>query len=486
MAPSLLRILLLVECCVLSGCAVGPDYRRPAAPVPQTFKEAGEWKVAEPQDERSRGAWWKIFGDRQLDELESQVNISNQNVLAAEAQFREARALVREARAAYFPTLSAQASATRSDAGSGVQRVSTVNNNIATSGIGDSYIAQLNGSWEADVWGRLRRSTEASVATAQASAADLSAARLSAQAELATDYFSLLVTDAQQRLLERTVDAYQETVRLTDNRYKAGVAMRSDVVQAQAQLKSAQAQLIDVQAQRAQYEHAIAVLIGKSPAEFTLAAADSVAPPPDIPLTLPSAVLEQRPDIAAAERRVAAANAQIGVARSAFFPQLTLSAAGGYRSSTTVDLFTLPNRFWSLGPALAATLFDGGARRAESARVRAAYDASVAQYRQAVLAGFQAVEDNLANLRVLANEAQVQEEAVQLARESVRLTTNQYKAGTITYLEVVTVQATLYSNERTALGLLGRRLDAAVGLVTALGGGWDAANLQNLQGYSRD
>ena len=486
MAASVLRTLLAIECCVLAGCAVGPDYHRPAAPVPQTFKEAGQWKVAEPQDQQSRGAWWKVFDDRQLDELESQVDISNQNVLAAEAQFRQARALVRASRSAYFPTLAAQASATRSDAGSGAQRVSTINNTVIVNGTSNSYIAELNASWEADVWGRLRRSTESSVATAQASAADLSAARLSAQAELATDYFLLRVTDAQKHLLERTVDAYRDTVRLTDNRYQAGVAMRSDVVQAQAQLKSAQAQLIDVQAQRAQYEHAIAVLMGKSPAEFTLDAADEVAPPPDIPLTLPSAVLEQRPDIAAAERRVAAANAQIGVARSAFFPQLTLSAAGGYRSSTTLDLFTLPNRFWSLGPALAETLFDGGARRAESARVRAAYDASVAQYRQTVLTGFQAVEDNLANLRVLADEAQVQDEAVQLARESVRLTTNQYKAGTLTYLEVVTVQATLYSNERTAVGLLGRRLSAAVGLVTALGGGWDAANLKNLDQYSRD
>lgn len=473
-----MTILLYATLC---GCAVGPDYKRPEPPMTEQFKEAGDWKQAEPRDDAARGNWWEVFGDSALNDLEAQVNVSNQNVKAAEAQYRQARALVQSARANYFPKLSVQAGATRSESGSGAAKTGTSTGtatDVSVSNTGRSYSATSNASWEADVWGRLQRTTESNIGNAQASEADLRFAQLSAQAELATDYFSLQVARAQKDLLERTVNAYQEAVRLTTNRYNAGVVGRSDVVQAQAQWKSAQAELIDVESQRAAFEHAIAVLVGKAPAQFTLPEMPAVKLPPEIPLALPSQVIEQRPDVAASERRVAAANAGIGIARAAFFPQLTLSATGGYRNSSTVDLFSLPNRFWSIGPALVETIFDGGARRAESARARAAYDQSVAQYRQTVLSGFQEVEDNLSTIKVLTNEAQVEDEAVQLARESVRLMTNQYKAGTVAYLDVVTTQATLYANERTALALQGRRFTASVALIKALGGGWDESQLQ--------
>ncbi len=480
-APRLLSKLLLLAFATLAGCAVGPDYKRPEAPVTDQFKEAGDWKQAEPRDLTSKANWWEVFGDSALNELEAQVNISNQNVKVAEAQYQQARALVRSARANYYPTITAQAGATKSDFGTGVAKSGTSTGTAtgtSVSSTGRSYSATADVSWELDIWGRLRRATESNITAAQASEADLKFAQLSAQAELATDYFNLQVAMATKDLLERTVDAYQETVRLTTNRYNAGVVGRSDVVQAQVQLKSAQAELIDVESTRAIYEHAIAVLVGKAPAQFKLPEMPAVQSPPDIPLALPSQVIEQRPDVSAAERRVASANAEIGVARAAFFPQLTLSATGGYRNSSTVDLFSLPNRFWSIGPALAETIFDGGARRAESARVRAAYDQSVAQYRQTVLSGFQEVEDNLSTIRVLNDEAQVEDEAVQLARESVRLMTNQYKAGTVAYLDVVTTQATLYANERTALALQGRRFTASVALIKALGGGWDESELK--------
>jgi NodT family efflux transporter outer membrane factor (OMF) lipoprotein len=335
----------------------------------------------------------------------------------------------------------------------------------------------LNAGWEADLWGRLRRGVESSQASAQASAADLAAARLSAQAELASNYFQLRILDGQKQLLDDTVAAFQKTLDLTKNRYVAGVAAKVDVVQAETQLKSTRAQAIDLGVQRAQLEHAIAILIGKQPAEFSVAPVPLVATMPRIPAGLPSELLERRPDVAAAERRAAAANAQIGVAKAAYFPSLTLSASGGYRSASASDLFTAPSRFWSIGPALAQSIFDAGLRRAQTEQAIAAYEATVAQYRQAVLAGFQEVEDNLAALRILEEEAQVQEEAARAARESVVLTTNQYKAGIVSYVNVVTVQTTQLNNERTAVGILGRRLVAAVNLVKALGGGWSAAEL---------
>ena len=456
---------------LLVGCAVGPDYERPEAPASAAYKEAIGWKIAEPRDETSRGDWWEIFGDPQLSALMGQIDISNQNVLLAEAQLRQAHALTAQSRAALFPTLDANASITRSRSPTGVIGGTTAGRVI------NNRSASLSSSWELDLWGRLRRQLESSEAGAQASAADLAAARLSAHAELASAYFQLRVLDAQKRLLDDTVDAFGKSFELTRNRYAAGVAAKVDVVQAEAQLKSTHAQAIDIGVQRAQLEHAIAILIGKAPSEFSIALAPLALRMPRIPPGLPSELLERRPDVAAAERRAAAANAQIGVAKAAYFPSLTLSASGGYRSAEAAGLFTAPSRFWSIGPAIVQSIFDAGLRRAQTEQAIAAYDASVAQYRQAVLAGFQEVEDNLAALRILEEEAQVQEDAVRAARESVVLTVNQYKAGTASYLNVVTVQTTQLTNERTAAGILGRRLVAAVTLVKALGGGWDASEL---------
>ena len=467
MRRSALAFLVLA----LAGCAAGPDYKRPEIQIAPAYKEAGDWKPAQPQDDLDRGKWWGVFGDPQLDALLKQVEISNQNVLAAEAQFRHAQAVVAASRAAYFPTLDADASITRSRSPTGVIGGTTAGRTIT------NRSASLNAGWEADLWGKLRRAVESGEAGAQASAADLAAARLSAQAELASDYFQLRILDAQKQLLEDTAAAYQKSLDLTKNRYDAGVAAKVDLVQAQTQLKSTQAQAIDTGVQRAQLEHAIAILIGKAPAEFSIAPAPLAAAMPRVPIGLPSELLERRPDVAAAERRVAAANAQIGVAKAAYFPSLTLSGSYGSRSADASQWFTLPSRFWSIGPALAQSIFDAGLRRAQTEQAIAAYDATVAEYRQAVLAGFQEVEDNLAALRILGEEADVQEEAVRAARESVLLTTNQYKAGIVSYVNVVTVQTAQLSNERTAVGILGRRLVAAVTLVKALGGGWSAAEI---------
>ena len=447
---------------MLAACGVGPDYVRPSVEAPAAYKESGNWKVGEPKDHLSRGKWWEIFNDPKLNALEEQVNISNQNVHVAEAQFRQAQALAQGARAGYFPAVSGSLSSNRSLSPSG-----TGNGTVAT-----NHSLSLNASWEADVWGRVGRLVEANEASAQASAADLESVRLSAQAALAQDYFLLRVADAQKRLLDSTVSAYERSLVLTKNRYAAGIATRVDVVQAEAQLKTTQAQAIDLGVQRAQLEHAIALLVGKPPSTFSIEPVPLVASFPATPVGVPSELLERRPDIAAAERRVAAANAQIGVAKSAFFPSVILSASGGYESSSLANWFTLPNRFWSVGPAIAQALFDGGLRRAQSEQATAAYDASVASYRQTVLGGFQEVEDNLAALRILEQEARVQNEAVQAARQSVALTTNQYQAGTVSYLNVITVQATALANERTAMDILGRRLAASVLLVKAVGGEW--------------
>jgi NodT family efflux transporter outer membrane factor (OMF) lipoprotein len=467
--PGAIACFLLLG--ALAGCAVGPDYRRPEVRVTAAYKEAGEWKPAQPQDDLDRGKWWAVFGDPLLDALLGQVEISNQNVLAAEAQFRRAQALVASSRAAYFPTLDAGVSAVRSRSPTGVIGGTTAGRTIT------NRSASLNSAWEADLWGRLRRTVESSEAGAQASAADLAAARLSAQAELASSYFQLRVLDAQKQLLDDTVAAFQKSLDLTKNRYDAGVAAKVDLVQAETQLKSTRAEAIDTGVQRAQLEHAIAVLVGKAPAEFSIAPVPLAVTMPRVPMGLPSELLERRPDVAAAERRVAAANAQIGVAKAAYFPSLTLSASYGSRSAVASQLFTAPSGFWSIGPALAQSIFDGGLRRAQTEQAIAAYDATVAGYRQAVLAGFQEVEDNLAALRILGEEAEVQESAVRAARESVLLTTNQYKAGIVSYISVVTVQTTQLGNERTAMGILGRRLVAAVTLVKALGGGWSAAEI---------
>jgi NodT family efflux transporter outer membrane factor (OMF) lipoprotein len=456
---------------------LGPNYARPETETPAAYKEAQGWKTAQPRETEPRGPWWTVFNDPQLDALLGQVEVSNQTIKAAEARVREARALTQQAQAAYFPIVTANASATRGGGRATIGGSTDVSGGGVGGAVRNSYNVSLDVNWEIDLWGRVRRTVEAGEATAQASLADLEAAKLSAQAQLAEDYFLLRAQDAQIRLLTETVDAYQKSLQLTRNQYAVGVAARADVAQAETQLKSTQAQALDAGVQRAQLEHAIAVLLGKAPANFSIAPEAVATTFPPIPPGLPSELLERRPDIAAAERRTAAANAQVGVAEAAYFPSLTLSATGGFQSSVLSQLFTLPSRYWSLGPALAATIFDAGLRRAQTAQAMATYDENVANYRQTVLAGFQEVEDNLAALRILEQEAAVQDEAVKSARESLTITLNQYRAGTANYLAVVVAQAVALSNERTALTILGRRLTASVTLIKALGGGWDAAQL---------
>jgi NodT family efflux transporter outer membrane factor (OMF) lipoprotein len=456
------RILLAsLLAAALGGCMVGPNYERPSAEVPKAYKEAGPWQPAQPNASVSRGAWWKVFGDPELDALEPQIDIGNQNLRIAEAQYREATAMVQQARAALFPSVDGAITVTRNRSqGSGTTYT--------------NHTLSLDAAWEADLWGRVRRTVEANVAGAEASAADLAAVRLSAQAELASDYFQLRVVDVQRQLYEDTVKAYETSLQLTQNRYAVGVAGKTDLVLAQTQLKSTQAQAIDLGVQRAQLEHAIAILLGKPPAEFSLPRASIAITMPAIPPGLPSQLLERRPDIAAAERLVAAANAQIGVAKSAFFPDVTLTASTGYESSSVANWITAPNRFWAVGPQILQSIFDAGLRRALTDQAIAAYDANVAAYRQTVLGAFQEVEDNLAALRILDQEAAVQDDAVKAARESVKLTTNQYKAGTVDYLAVVVLQAAQLSNERSAVVIYGQRLVASVALIKALGGGWQA------------
>ncbi len=475
--PSLGRWLIVAAALATASCSVGPNYVRPAAPAPASYKEAEGWKRAQPQDHVPRGEWWRLFGDPRLDTLEAQIVIDNQTIKAAEARVREARALTQQAQAAFFPIVTGNASATRSGSGSRSGAASAQANNQGGGGASTRYNLALDVNWEIDLWGRVRRTVESREAGVQANVADLEAAKLSAQALLAQDYFLLRVQDAEIRLLNDTVAAYEKSLQLTRNQYAVGVAARADVVQAQTQLKSTQAQAVDAGVQRAQLEHAIATLIGKSPADFSIASEEVPSAFPDIPLGVPSELLERRPDIAAAERHAAAANAQVGVAESAFFPALTLSATGGFQSSVLSQLLSLPNRFWSIGPAIAQTIFDAGLRKAQTAQAIAAYDENVATYRQTVLTGFQEVEDSLAALRILEQEAGVQAEAVAAARESLTIVTNQYRAGIVNYLAVVIVQASTLANERAALGILGRRLSASVALIKALGGGWDSTAL---------
>jgi NodT family efflux transporter outer membrane factor (OMF) lipoprotein len=453
--------ILLVILMVIYGCSVGPDYKRPDAPVPSSFKELKGWRQALPRDQEIKTKWWEAFGDPILNSLEEQVNVSNQSIALAESQYRQAQALVQLARANYFPTVNAEAAYTRSQPAGNTS--DTVN----------QHQVSLNAAWEVDLWGRVRRQVESSKASAEASFADLQAMRLSMQTELALNYFQLRILDDQKKNLEDAVEAYSKALELTQNRYRAGVVAKADVAAAQTQLKSAQALAIGVGIQRAQLEHAIAILTGKPPADFSLTPVIFIQQQIRIPVVIPSDLLERRPDIASAERKMAAANAQIGVAKAAYYPTLSLSGSLGYASTELASLFTSPSFFWALGPtALSATLFDGGARKAQTEQAMAAYDGTVAFYRQTVLTGFQDVEDNLAALRILDEEAQSQELAVKSARESVILTTNQYKAGIVSYLNVVTVQTIALTNERAVISISGQRLNAAVLLVKALGGGW--------------
>lgn len=457
---------------LLQGCAVGPRYVRPTAPVPPAYKDTGNWKPAQPRDQIPRGKWWEIFQDPQLNALEEQINLSNQNLKIAQAQYQQARALVRFSRGGYFPAVTGGVSVARSRQSENRPLRSPSSATNFT-----DYLLPVDASYEADVWGRVRRTVEARRAEAQASAADLEAVSLSLHAELAVDYFELRGLDAQKRLLDSTVIAYGKALELTQNRYEGGLASGVDVAQAQTQLETTRAQAIDVEAQRAQFEHAIAVLTGQPPSTFALPASPLNAPLPPIPVGLPSDLLERRPDIAAAERRVQAANAQIGIAKAAYFPLLTLTGSGGFESGAAGTWLSGPSGFWAVGPAAVMTLFDGGRRRAVSEQARAAYDQSVASYRETVLTAFQGVEDNLTALRILEDEARTQGVAVSAAERSLALSLNRYKGGVVSYLEVITAQSAALADERTAVDISMRRIVASVLLVKALGGGWDVSNL---------
>ena len=477
----IIGVLLVLLVVALAGCTVGPKYVRPSAPTPATYKEqasdssqaSDQWKPANAADQANRGNWWEIFGDPELNGLEEQIATSNQTLKVADARFREARASIRFNRASQFPTISTAPSAAyvkNTDYAPGFP------GKFPEASKGD-FVLPFDLSYELDLWGRVRRSVAAAREEAQATAADYETAKLSLEAELALDYFELRNADAQKQLLDDTVKAYTDNVQLTTHRFKGGVAPRSDVAQAQTQLDTTRVQDTDVTAQRAQFEHAIAILIGKPPAEFSLAAAPLNYQPPKIPVGLPSDLLQRRPDIAAAERRMAEANQQIGIARAAYFPTLTLDGTAGFAGTQASNWFTWPAGFWALGPTLAQTLFDAGRRRANSESARASYDAAVASYRQTALTAFQEVEDNLAALRILDNEAQQQEQAVASSKDSLQLFTNRYRRGVDTYLQVITAETTELANERNAIDILRRRMDASVLLVKALGGGWDISQL---------
>jgi NodT family efflux transporter outer membrane factor (OMF) lipoprotein len=468
-----IRLVLVAALMLVTGCAVGPDYVKPVPVAPDAYKEMLGWKVAQPKDDVLRGPWWEIYGDPQLNALEEQVNISNQNVAVAEAQFRQARALVQQARAAYFPTVTIGAGVTRSR-----QSATFLANPSRSAGTPfTDYLLPLDVTWQADVWGRIRRTVESNQASAQASAGDLENARLSMHAELVQDYFQLRTLDAQKQILNDTVVALAKSLDLTNNRYASGVASKGDVLQAETLLKTTQAQGIDIGVQRAQLEHAIAVLIGKPAALVSIPAAPIMAVPPPLPIGVPSELLERRPDIAAAERRIAAANAQIGVAEAAFYPTVTLTASAGLETSSLSQWLTWPSRFWSVGPSVSQIVYDGGLRRAQTEQALAAYDVSIATYRQTVLTAFQGVEDNLAALRILEEEAKVQDEAVKAAQQTLAVIMNQYKAGIVNYLNVISAQTIALTNQVTAVQILGRRMTANALLVQALGGGWKVADL---------
>ena len=465
--------LLTIAVLLLSGCAVGPKYHTPSVQAPPAYKELGNWKPAQPNDQNLGGNWWTIFQDPQLDALELQINVSNQNLKAAEAQYRQARAALRYNRADYYPTVTAGPSGTRTRTSAHRPPPNSVFNGITD----NDFVLPFDVSYQADVWGRVRRNVESYREQAQASAADLATVNLSMHADLAVDYFQARSLDAQEQLLNSTVDQYKQALQLNQSRFDGGIASEVEVEQARTQLQTTRAQAIDVGVLRAQYEHAVAILIGKPPAEFSLPPVPLTAPPPRIPVSVPSDLLERRPDIAAAERRVAAANAQIGVAKSAYYPVVNLVASGGFESSAITTLLNGPSGLWSIGVSVAGTVFDVGRRRSLNDEARAAYDSQVAAYRQNVLIGFQQVEDNLAAVRILENEAKVQDEAVVAAQRSLDLSITRYKGGVTSYLEVITAQSAALADEVTAVNILGRRMANTVLLIQALGGGWDRSSL---------
>jgi NodT family efflux transporter outer membrane factor (OMF) lipoprotein len=453
---------------LLVACSVGPNYHRPTAAVPSGYKEFKGWKVAAPNDTINRGAWWSIYRDSTLDRLERQIKISNQTLKQDEAAYQEARAEVREQQSSFFPSLAVTPQVQRQKGGA----IGTRGGAAIT-----SYSLAGTATWEPDVWGKIRRSVESSVANAQATAAQLAAATLSAQAQLATDYFELRSADSLKNLLDQTVKGFQRSLEITKNQYAAGTAARSDVINAEAQLLGAQAAAINVGVQRAQNEHAIALLIGKTPSEVAIVPATLAERVPIVPTNIPSTLLERRPDIAEAERQMQQENALTGVQVAAYYPTIDLSASLSYAGNPATALFSASNEVWSLMASASQTLLSGGQRSAAVAAARAAYDQSVANYRETVLAAFQNVEDELASLRILGQQIGVDQAAVQAAQRAVEITLNEYQAGTVAYTTVVTSQVTLLSDQETALQVQENRLIASVALVQALGGGWDTSQL---------
>jgi NodT family efflux transporter outer membrane factor (OMF) lipoprotein len=473
--------MLFVALSVLSGCAVGPRYAKPAAVTPPAFKELPpNWKAAEPKDQTAKGKWWQVFQDPQLDALEDQIDVSNQTLKAAQAQFEQARALVRINRSAQYPNVTAGVSATRSHLAS-----NRPNGKLSPASTYTDLQLPVDASYEVDVWGRVRKTVEAARANAQASAADLENVSLSLHAELASDYFQLRALDAEEQLLNSTVAAYEKALELTRNRYSGGIASQVDVAQAETQLETTRAQAVDLGVQRAQFEHAIAVLTGQPASNFALMVSPLASVPPVVPVGLPSELLERRPDVAGNERRMAVANAQIGIARAAYFPTISLGATGGFESTSITNWFNGPSGFITAGASAIETVFDAGRRRAVTDEARAAYDQSVANYRETVLGAFQEVEDNLAALRLLEDEARTQDAAVASAQHSLLLSTNRYKGGVTTYLEVITAQSIALTDQRVAVEIAGRRMTASVSLIKALGGGWNVANLPMVQKDAR-
>jgi NodT family efflux transporter outer membrane factor (OMF) lipoprotein len=455
------------------GCAVGPKYKTPVAPAPPAYKEIGDWKTAQPSDEKLGGNWWELFQDPQLNSLEQQINVSNQNLKAAVAQYQESRAALRYVRADYYPTLTAGASATRQEYSGHRPPQTSIFDGLTF----NDFVLPINLSYQANVWGRVSKNVESYREQAQASAADLAVINLSLHAALAVDYFAARTLDAEEKLLKDTVAQYQQAFQLNEDRYEGGLASEVEVEQAKTILETTRAQMVDVGVARSQYEHAVAVLTGKPPAEFNLAPFPLTTPPPAIPAGIPSELLERRPDIAAAERRVASANAQVGLAKTAYYPSLNFLGTGGFESGSITTLLQGPSALWSVGASSVMTVFDVGRRRALNDEAKASYDSTVASYREAVLGAFQQVEDNLAALRILEQEAGVQAIAVQAAQRSLDLSNTRYEGGVTSYLEVITAQNAALADEVTAVNILGRRMANAVLLIQALGGGWDRSSL---------
>jgi NodT family efflux transporter outer membrane factor (OMF) lipoprotein len=458
---------------MFSGCELGPKYKTPSVPAPPEYKEMGNWKTAQPNDQNLGGNWWEIFQDPRLNDLEQQINVSNENLKAALDQYQQSRAALRYVRADYYPTVTISPSATREEYSNNRPPQSSIFDGLTF----NDFVLPVNFSYQANVWGRVSRNVESYREQAQASAADLAVVNLSMHATLAVDYFAARTLDAEDKLLKDTVAQYEQAVQLNEDRYGGGLTSEVEVEQARTIFETTRAQWVDVGVARAQYEHAVAVLVGKPPADFTLPPLPLTAPPPPIPIGIPSELLERLPEIAAAERRVASANAQVGLAKTAYYPLVNIMGTGGFESGSITTLLQGPSAMWAVGASAVQTLFDGGRRRALNDQAKAAYYSSVAYYRQTVLSGFQQVEDNLAALRILEQEAGVQASAVQAAQRSLDLSNSRYNGGVTSYLEVITAQNAALNDEVTAVNILGRRMASAVLLIQAIGGGWDRSSL---------